>query len=152
MASSRKIEFREEGKAWEQAFKARGGSNGLLVLKNELSAHYIGGGGVRVTKADLDFRVIRRQDGRIGYFDCKTYHDGFFTFSDLNEKQVERAVLYNECNVPSGFIVWFRTLDVVSFYSGQVIQEMGSGTRFRPVMGRILGSLQDFDLRKAMGP
>lgn len=151
MASSRKIEFREEGKAWEQAFKARGSSNGLLVLKNELSAHYIGGGGVRVTKSDLDYRVIRRNDGRVAYFDCKTFQDPYFTYSEINSNQIQRAVLYNECHVPSGFVVWFRGVDAVSFYSGQFLDSIGPGARFTPAMGRVLGKLQDFDLRLAMG-
>ena len=140
---------RLHGKAWEQILIARARSNGLLLLKNELSAKFIGGGGVKVLKSDLDFRMFDRSNPitRVSYFDAKTFDDPYFDYSWLQDNQIQRSVTYGEWGVPSGFVVWFRPVNEVRFYKGQQIAKSGPGTRFLPEVGVRLGSLHDFDLR-----
>lgn len=141
---------RLHGNAFEEIFSRRAQSNGFYPSKIPHAAKFLFKGRIQMIKADLDFRLIRR-DGKIGYFDTKTYVDSYFTFSELREDQVKRAIRYNELNVPAGFVVWFRTIDVVVFYSGKDVETHGSGSRFDPSNGRVLGTIQSFDLRTLFG-
>lgn len=142
---------RLHGRAFEEIFEKRAQSNGLLPTKIPSAARFLYKGRIQVIKSDLDYRLIRRSDGRVGYFDCKCYTGSHFVHSDLSSDQVERAVLYNECRVPSGFVVWFRATDQVAFYSGTRVQELGPRTRFTVDNARLrLGTIQDFDLRPLM--
>lgn len=144
------VDNRVEGKSFEEVFFLHAQYSGLLPTKNHLTAFYLPGGRVKVVKSELDFRLIRREDGRVAYLDCKSFKDSFFVFSDLDEKQVERAILYNECNVPSGFVVYFRSVNRVAFFSGQDIAAKGPRARFDVSEGRFLGRIEKLDLKRIM--
>lgn len=143
------------GKAWEQIILARARSNGLLAEKIQLSAFFIGGGGVKVVKSDLDFRVLNRA-GRVAFFDAKTYSQAFFDYSDLlaakepKDHQINRTLLYQGWGVSSGFLVWFRPVDRVSFFTGDRIAQAGPGSRFTPLDGLCLGTVQSFSLKSIL--
>jgi hypothetical protein len=105
---------------------------------------------VKLLHSELDFKLIRRPDGRVGYFDTKTFARSFFDYSQLEPEQVERAGAYNYWGVPAGFVVWFRKLDQIILYSGKEIERMGPGSRFRPTDGTVLGTFSKFDLKFAL--
>jgi hypothetical protein len=143
------------GASFEKALQLQGRSNGLLVLQNKLTAIPLGGGGVRVLKSELDFTLARKADGRVAFVDAKTYATDYFDYSNLLSKkpphdhQIQRAALYNEFGVPSGFVCWFRPpCDQIVFFSGRQVLMAGPGTRFRPQYGLFLGRLNEFDLRR----
>jgi hypothetical protein len=135
---------RLNGAGWELILVKRARSKGLLALKNALSARPIGGNRFVPVKSRLDFDVIRR-DGRVAYIDCKCFYDRF-NFSDINAKQLERALLYQNWSIPSGFVVLFRKTDEVVFYSATSLAKIGSGNSFGPDEGLSLGHLSSFDL------
>ncbi len=160
---------REYGKSFEQIFEKIGRLNGLVVLKNHLAGVPIGGGGVRIIKSELDYRIIKRAlyraedvgsaaravmiPAQVAFVDCKTFAGSHFCYSDLLAKkepqdhQIQRALLYNDCGLPSGFVVWFRKTDEVVFYTGRMVHEAGPGSRFEAKDGQSLGRLTSFDLR-----
>lgn len=67
-------------------------------------------------------------------------------FSQLNPHQVGLAFQYNNWNVRAGFVVWFREVNQVVFYSGQTIVAKGSGSSFGIEDGILLGNVPNFDL------
>jgi hypothetical protein len=142
----------QHGKAWEQVIERRARSNGLLILKHELTGRYVGGGGAKLIKSELDFSLLNR-DGRLAVFDAKTYDEDHFDYSALLSRkppythQIDRALMYRDWGVNAGFLVWHRSIDHVVFYSGHTIAGFGPGTRFRPNMGFGLGNVSDFGLR-----
>lgn len=149
---------REYGKSFEKVFEKIGRLNGLLVMKNHLAGMPIGGGGVRIIKSELDYKIIeQRRPGhpcaRVAYVDCKTFAGDHFTYSDLLSKkepqdhQIQRAVLYNDWGLSAGFVVWFRSSDEVAFFPGRLVHERGPGARFGAGDGTGLGKLGGFDLR-----
>lgn len=138
---------RLEGKFFEELFKKRAQMNGLLARKNHLTAIVTGfNGRVNVVKSELDFTLIN-QDGRCGFFDCKSFGGDRFSHSFLNPKQIERAVLYNDWNVPSGFVFYFRKTNQIVFYSGKHIESVGPKNSFGPEDGQLLGRAELFDLK-----
>lgn len=134
------------GSSFEDLFKKQAQRNGLLALQNHLTARMMGAGHLTLIKSELDYKLIN-QDGAVGYFDCKTYGRDFFYFSQIEEKQISRSVLYNEWNVPSGFIVWFRKSNSINFYTGREINAKGAKARFEPSEGVKLGTFENFDLK-----
>lgn len=139
---------KQNGKIFEELFKACAKRQGLLCIQNHLTARMVYKGRLQVVPGELDFKICS-QDGRVAYLDCKSFGKSYFTFSDLSRPhQVERAVLYNDFKVPAGFVVWFRPTNQVVFFSGKLIQNSGRGARFLPVNGQLLGRFEDFDLRQ----
>lgn len=142
-------ENQQEGKLFEELFTKQAQRAGFLVQKNLLSAKFTWGGRTQLVKSQLDF-TLADQTGKVGFFDTKSYGKDFFTFSDLDPKQVERALLYNEWSIPSGFVVWFRPSNRVVFFSGRLITQRGSRSRFQSLDGVSLGSFERFDLKLAL--
>lgn len=138
-------ENREEGKIFEELFFKQAQRNGLLVMPNYLTCRYTYNGRTQILPGGLDFTLIK--NGVVGFFDCKSFADDHFTFSTLSEHQVKRAVLYNDNRVPAGFVVWFRKIDLVVFFSGHAIECKGPGTRFYTEDGQTLGRFDNFDLK-----
>lgn len=134
------------GKEFEEVFKKRAQSNGFLAEKNNLTARYLPNGRVKVLKSDLDYRLTS-QNGRIGYFDCKSFIGDSFIYSDIDPDQLKRAINYEYWKVPSGFIIWFRKVNRISWFSGHLIMRKGPRTSFKPEDGILLGSLESFDLK-----
>lgn len=135
-----------QGDAFEEVFELQARLSGLYFEKNNLTARFIPGRRPIIIKSELDYKLIN-QLGCVGYFDCKSYANSFFDYSALNEKQVERAVHYNDWRVPSGFVVWFRSINIVVFFSGHAIMARGPRSRFVPAHGLTLGPFEKFDLK-----
>lgn len=136
---------RLEGKSFEEIFKSQAQRCGLLVLPNRLTARYIQGGRVLMEKSNLDF-MVSNQMGTVGFLDAKSFAGSKFSFSEIEPHQLDRAVLYNDYSIPSGFVVFFRAEKVVCFYSGRQIQQKGIGNSFSFHEGLYLGGFWNFDL------
>lgn len=141
-------ENREEGLAFEALFLRQARRLGLLAIPNHLTCQRGRGGRIIVLKSELDFKLLF-PGGGVGYFDCKSFHGSAFRYSDLDEKQIQRARLYNEWGVPSGFVVLFRAAKRVELFTGEAIIWRGPGNSFHAGEGVDLGPWHDFDLKKA---
>lgn len=126
-------------------FKKRSQSAGLLAIKNDLSARYTFNGRIKVVKSNLDYTLIN-QEGKVGYFDCKSFLSDYFTYSTIDPHQIDLSIKYERWRVPSGFIVWFRQTNKIVWFKGLDIQRKGPGSRFTAQDGILLGSIEMFDL------
>lgn len=135
-----------KGAHFEAQFVARCGAYGLKALRNELSFRYSKGGKINPVRADLDYRVLRR-DGRIAYVDMKVVATEHFTYAQFAKHQMQRALQYAMYNVPSGFVVLFEPTKSVAFFTGDVIYRRGPRTRFTAADGALLGAPYTFDPR-----
>lgn len=136
---------RIRGKTFETLFERMGTYSGLLVRNNPLSCRVLPGGRLLRIRSNLDFTVINRL-GDVAFVDCKNFESDAFTYSQINDKQLALATLYNQWNVIAGFCCWFRQTNRVGFFSGNVITKGGSGTRFTLCQGLDLGSPEALNL------
>lgn len=138
-------ENRNEGKAFENVFETQCRYNGILPIKNQLTAKFINGGRVVLEKSNLDYTLIRKSV--VAFADCKSFAEDSFTYSEIavRPQQLERAVLYNEHGVAAGFVVWHRKSHRVVYYHGGYIFHKGPGNSFLPTEGVLLGNLQKFN-------
>lgn len=140
---------REHGKFFEEAFFKQATSNGLFARKNMLSCKHTWGGRVQILKSQLDFTLVNTK-GSVGFFDCKNFIENKFYFSEIDDDQLKLSVVWLSWKVPSGFVVWFRSLNKVSFFSGNDIKSKGPGNSFQPTDGVVLGKIEGFDLKKLL--
>lgn len=137
---------REQGKIFEELFLKQAQRLGITCLRNYQTCRFLFKGRVQVIPGQLDFTLIT-QNGKVGFFDCKTFDNDYFTFSQLTEHQVIRSVLYNDNLVPSGFVVWFRPINSIVYFTGLTIALKGEGSRFTQNDGLCLGRFENFDLK-----
>lgn len=137
---------RSNGKHWEDVLFKRAQMNGLLPKRNYLTARFIFKNKYKIMKSNLDLTIISPA-GLVGFFDAKSFDKDYFTFSTINPDQVTTASEYNQWRVPSGFLVLFRTINKVVFFSGFEIKAGGPHFRFDHTMGLYLGRLENFDLK-----
>lgn len=142
---------RVQGAQFEAAFVHRAGICGLWPIKQQLTFRYLGGGKIRPMRSELDFALVNR-NGQVGYFDCKSFEGDSFARSAMNPAQVQRAMGYNAWSVPAGFVVWFRSVNEVAYFSGTRIARSARGCGFSVHDGTLLGPLESFVLRPLLQP
>jgi hypothetical protein len=140
---------KDQGRFFEELFLKQAQRTGFLAIKNPPGCRIIYGGRLKLVFNDLDYKISK--NGKTAFLDCKTYGEDHFVYSQIEEKQLERAVLYNDFKVPSGFVVYFRLSNQIVFYKGHVIAEKGPGTRFVPEDGVALGQFELFSLGPVFG-
>jgi len=146
MSRSRQVALNKaQGAQFEKLLVARAGVSGCRALKNELSFRYLAGGRIRPIRADLDYRILRR-DGRVAYIDTKCFDAEHFTFSQIDADQLRQSIAYNHYNVPSGFVVWLKAAGIVVYYPGAMLMSQGPKTRFVKSHGYALGAPYTFDV------
>lgn len=134
-----------EGRIFEDLFEGQGQRAGILVIKNHLTARFLPRGRVKVVKSELDWKIVS-PEGRVAFIDTKSWGRERIGFNEFDEAQMKRAVLYNEWNVPAGFVCWWRTQNIITFLAGQDIAWRGPGNSFAPEDGVYLGRFENFAL------
>lgn len=142
---------KNQGAFFERVFEVQAKRALMLCQKQALAFRYLKGGKILPVRAELDFSLIN-QAGQVCYVDCKTFAGDKFTFGQLNETQLKRAVRYNAWGIPSGFVVHFLGTGDVYYYMGQEVARLGPRTRFDARNGRKLGVLMRFDLNLIFAP
>lgn len=137
---------KQRGDLFEQAIVVQARAQGIWAKHQGMSARKIGFNKIVPVKSDLDFKLITRS-GRVAFIDAKTFEESYFTYSELNPDQVKKAVEYNEWAIPSGFVVWLRKNNEVFYYPGNLVDQLGKGTRFSSINGVHLGYFEDFKIR-----
>lgn len=127
------------GTTFEKVFERHCQLAGLWPYQNHITAKRVWKGRLQEQKSNLDFTLMGR-GARIGFFDCKTFDEAHFTHSKINSDQLALSRRYNEMGFESGFVIWFRPVNWVSFFPGWLIGDRGPGTRFLPQDGKHLGS------------
>ena len=126
------------GARFEKTFEHFARLAGLLVVRQPLAFRWRQGGKAVAIRAELDYALVSRQ-GQVGWFDTKSWGGKAYPRSALTVHQVARAYTYNRYNVPSGFVVEFRALDAVVFFSGRMAQALTKGRSLAPDDGLYLG-------------
>lgn len=137
--SARNRGNRANGAGFEKIFEFQARRQGFLVVRNELSARFIGPKKLIPVKSNLDWTLIRR-DGAVAIIDTKCFADRFSP-SQIDPTQLNRALAYEAFSLPSGFVVWHRKPDKVIYYSA-------SDCKSGDFIGIALGSIADFDLKR----
>lgn len=118
---------------------------GMLVARQPLAFRYRTGGKAVAIRAELDYALVT-PEGRVSWVDAKSCGQPTYARSALTPHQVRRAYVYNHHNVPAGFVVEFRSLNQVVFFTGLQAYSLSPGQSLHPSSGLSLGSCVRFSL------
>ena len=97
---------------------------------------------VRV-KSPFDFCIAKKAN--VLFFDAKSTDLNSWSYSMVNQKQIEHLLkLENEWLV-SGYMVLFKKLDKVIFFTATQLNDLKPGQGLKPDQGQYLGSMLSFD-------
>ncbi len=140
------------GSIWESLYFDEAKRSGLLARKAPLSCRVMWKGRIQLLPSQLDYQLADRASGRVGFFDCKCFEEDHFVYSQIDSNQLEQAVLWNEWNIPAGFVIFFRSTRQVVFFPGYIIANKGPQTRFTAKEGTRLGDWSKFSLKPILAP
>lgn len=112
------LKARQYGAGFEDIFKKHCQMQGVAVRKKNMQCRYVGNR-FQVLKGELDFEVLK--DGQTAHVDTKTIDAEIFTSSMIKREQAVLANWYHENGVKSGYVIWFRPVNVVAFFSGDTL-------------------------------
>lgn len=138
-------ESRQRGWDFEALFEKMCRFEGLLVRKIPLSCRPIGNNQFLPVKSELDWQV--GHSGITAFIDTKSQKGATMVRSAFNDDQVDVAVGFNSWDIPAGFIVFFREINRVVFFTGAQIHAIQSGS-VSADEGLELGTGFDFSVRK----
>jgi penicillin-binding protein-related factor A (putative recombinase) len=91
---------------------------------------------VRV-RSPFDYVILK--DTTAIVFDAKTTQKNSFSKSDVTEHQIQSLHYCNDHALQSGYLIWFRTLDEVAFFTVEQLKDLPRGKSLKPTDGYILG-------------
>lgn len=146
------LPIHKRGKYFEELFARYANLQGLHAIKNDSSCKISYDGSIKLTYTELDYTLVRPSPMAVGFFDTKETSYKRFAYSQLNPKQVERAANFNRWGVPAGFVVWYRTQNVVELITGLQLFDVGPRQGIKCGDGLFLGRFEGFDLSKLLDP
>jgi penicillin-binding protein-related factor A (putative recombinase) len=141
------LKARNEGKGFENVFKARCYQERVLPVQNGLESTWGKRGFKWVLvpkKSKPDFDLF--WNGRAAVVDVKSTDDLYFSYSLINRDQLEKLILIGE-QIPSGYVVCFRSLHKVIFFSWKELMLCRPGTSLEDKNGLYLGDLMSFSVK-----
>lgn len=97
---------------------------------------------LRRVKTPFDYMITK--DGWTACIDCKTVDANTFSHSSIDPDQL-RSLVETGKSVPSGYLVWFRKSDKVTFFNHKKLYEINRGESLKPEDGHFLGDIRTFN-------
>ena len=131
-----------EGKGFESTFKLMCQSNGLKVIRVPEAGRWIGRGSFRPIPGLCDFIIIK--NGLAAFIDTKSTANDVFAASLIKKQQLDHLMGVGDM-CPAGYVVFFRGIDKVVFFSWKLLMLLSPDSSLKPEHGRTLGTIFNFD-------
>lgn len=92
------------------------------------------------------FDFILTKNGLAACIDCKTIESGNFSHSMLTQHQVDSLVNIFDSKIPAGYLIWFRDVDVVTFFQADKLYHLKRRESLKHTDGIIVGTSQETSL------
>lgn len=137
------------GEVFERAIEFRAAYQKLSIIKIPDGCKRVNGPrGLKLIPVFTPFDYILFSDGYGITFDAKTVDQNTFAYSQIERHQVASLLRCAENALRSGYIIWFRPLDLVSFVTVKTLKSVNPRQSITPEHGIILGKGSGFDLKK----
>jgi hypothetical protein len=134
------------GDAFEELFKAACNRAQLVWIRvpNGAQLYKDKFGTLRTKLVQSPFDFLITANGLSAVVDCKTFEGNSLTYSQIKDHQLD-ALLKAGRSINSGYIVWFRELDAVVFFSAFRMNKLKEGQSLKFSDGLQLGSVSEFN-------
>lgn len=140
----------DEGKNFETLFDMYCRRYGIIPVKFPQGAKWIGSGkfAKMLPVATPCDRILMYPEGHTIFVDCKSFGEAKnLTRSMLTEHQVTSLKLFSDYGVVSGYIVFFRSIKKIVYFSADQLWDIFSGKgSCSPADGLDLGTWDDMRL------
>lgn len=102
--------------------------------------------GVRLLPVTTPFDFVLMHRGYCVTMDAKTTDEATFAYSQLDKQQLQSLYICDQNALRSGYIIWFRKPDLVSFLDIKVLRKVRPRTSVDAHDGIVLGRGSAFDL------
>jgi penicillin-binding protein-related factor A (putative recombinase) len=92
------------------------------------------------------FDFILTKNGQAACIDCKTIDSGNFSHSMLTQHQVDSLVNIFDSKIPAGYLVWFRDVDIMSFFTAEKLYHLYRRESLKPGDGIMCGNSKEMSL------
>lgn len=99
------------------------------------------------TKTPFDFIIIEK-GGKSVFIDSKSYDKNRISRSDLESHQITSLLFLNEHNCTAGYLVYFKPIDKIVYFSAKQLANLNSGEGLGLDDGLLLGTSFEFDISK----
>lgn len=137
------------GSNFEELFKAACNRAGLIWVRLPDGCKQYGtlpNGKPLLHRVQTPFDFLITADGLSAVIDCKTLDSDRMSYSFIKDHQLE-ALLDCGRSINSGYIVWFREVDAVVFFSAFRLNKLKPGQGLGFADGLQLGTVSDFNPR-----
>ncbi len=94
--------------------------------------------------------VIAKHPRMAAFFDAKTTEASTYSYSAIDQRQLNNLKAMANCGFPAGYLVHHRGINRVVFYSVDTMMSIGPRESLSPKVGMDLGHESDFDLRRLL--
>lgn len=138
---------KRRGDFFEQQIEWAARRQGLKYVDIPDGCHQVSKTQLKRVQTPFD-KIIAGPGGKAAFIDAKTIDSGSFSYSQFKEHQIYWLEEMAHCGFPAGYLIHHRTVNRVVFYDVKVIRTIAPRSGLHPEIGRIIGFIEDFDLRK----
>lgn len=143
----RGLRAKRVGETWENLLQSNAYRCGCKVIKIPSGCRWVSAVRAVAVKTPFDFVFIR--GGKSVFLDAKTTLSGCFTFSAVDQDQIHWLTECAKGGAKAGYIVDFRTLKKVVFFSVEKLSGLRSRQSLKPEDGiQLSGDDDRLDLGK----
>lgn len=134
------IRAKRAGESWEKRLQSAAWKATCAIVPILMGCKQIGRGKLIRVRNPFDFALVR--DGQVVFMDAKTTLEGTFTHSSLTPHQVDWLGRTHSAGCMSGYVVEFRKLGKVSFFSHPLLANLKRGEGLKPEQGIMISDDQ----------
>lgn len=117
----------------------------LLIAFEKIINVYHGPTGTYYVKAPYD--CVLAYQGKVAMLDLKTYDDQNLKCSNIVPHQLKALLKMDYQNITAGYLVWYRTINLVVLYNPLQLQSLTEGQSLKPTDGMPIGPIENMNLR-----
>lgn len=138
---------KRNGQAFEEMVRYRATKIDATLIKIPDGCRRINSpGGIKLLPVKTPFDFVLMKRGYCITMDAKTVEEATFAYSQIDKQQLASLKTCDRDALRSGYLIWFRTPDLVSFIDVKVLAEVRQRTSIDAHDGIILGKCASFDL------
>lgn len=150
MSSSKQrqgYDARRNGQVFEEMVRHRATRIDATLIKIPDGCRRVQGPkGLRLLPVTTPFDFVLMHRGYCITMDAKTTDNATFTYSQLDRQQLQSLYVCDQNALRSGYLIWFRKPDLVSFLDIKILKGVKPKTSVDAHDGIVLGKGSGFDL------
>lgn len=128
-----------QGSQFEALLESAALAEGFVSIRIPDGCRQLGPHKIQRVKTPFDFVFVKSPEQTI-YADAKTTSSKTFNYAAITEHQIYILNKLEKKGVKSGYIIYFREIDKIIFFSSEQLKSLAPRESLKPENGILLGS------------